>query len=53
MSIEVALGLIFLALALVLYIVCRMIDMGVFDRIVVRLNNYILSRIDLLEREDI
>ena len=53
MAIEVALGLILLAMAFVIHTVIVMIDNGAFDRIVIRLNNYIVARIERLEGKDI
>jgi hypothetical protein len=50
---EVALGLILLVMAFIIRTFIVMIDNGTFDRIIVRLNNYIISRMERNEREDI
>lgn len=50
---EVALGLILLTMAFIIRTFIVMIDNGSFDRIIVRLNNYIISRMERNEREDI
>ena len=53
MSAEVIFALIFIAVAVIGRVIVDAINAGVFDHIVVRMNNYIISRIGLLEREDI
>ena len=51
MSAEVLFGLIFIAVAFFGKIIVDAINAGVFDMIIVRLNNYILSRIERLEKD--
>ena len=51
MEAEVIFGLIFIAVAFFGRIILEAINAGVFDIIIVRLNNYILSRIERLEKD--
>ena len=51
MSAEVLFGLIFIAVVFFGRIIIEAINAGVFDMIIVRLNNYILSRIERLEKD--
>ena len=53
MSPEVLFGLIFITTAFIGRIIIGAINAGVFDIIAVKLTNYIVSRIERLEREDI
>lgn len=51
MAAEVAAGAIIIAMALAVRTMVIMIDNGTFDKFVVRLNNYICSRIERLEKD--
>ena len=51
MSAEVLFGLIFIAAAMFGHLILTAIHYGLFDMIIVRLNNYILSRIERLEKD--
>ena len=53
MSAEVIFGLIFITIAVIGRVIVEAINSGVFDMLTVRLNNYILSRIERNERGDI
>ena len=53
MSAEVLFGLIFVTAAIIGRVIIDAANAGVFDMIVVRLNNYIISRMEYLERGDI
>lgn len=53
MSAEVIFGLIFIMLAVICKVIIDASNAGVFDMIIVRLNNYILSRIERIEGKDI
>ena len=46
-------GLIFIAIAIIGRVIVDAINAGVIDMIIVRLNNHIVSRMEILEREDI
>lgn len=53
MTAETLFALIFLSFAVFGRIICEMIDKGAFDRLAIRLANYIVSRNERLERKDI
>lgn len=53
MSAEVLFGLIFIATAMFGHLILTAIHYGLFDKIVIKLNNYILSRMERNERKDI
>ena len=51
MTAEILFGLIFIAAAVICKVIIDAINSGVFDMLIVRLNNYILSRIERLEKD--
>lgn len=51
MSAEILFGLIFIAAAFIGRIIIDAINAGVFDMIIVRLNNHIISRMERLEKD--
>ena len=53
MSAELLVGLIFIAAAIISKNIIDASDAGVFDMIIIRLNNYIVKRIERLEGKDI
>ena len=53
MTAEILIALMLLGTGLIAGFVCEAMDAGVFDRIVIKLNNYIVSRIERLEGKDI
>ena len=53
MTAETVFALIFLSFAFFGRIICEMMDAGVMDKIAIKLNNYIVSRIERLEGKDI
>ena len=50
MSAEIIFALIFITAAVIGKVIVDAINAGVFDMIIVRLNNYIISRMEILER---
>ncbi len=53
MSFESVVGLGFIGFAAICALVNSAYSVGLFDAIAIKLSNYIVSRIELLEREDI
>ena len=53
MSAEVLFGLIFITVAVIGRVIIDAINAGVIDAIIVRLDNYIVSRMERIERWDI
>lgn len=53
MTAETLIGLIFITTAVFGRLICTAIDVGLFDRIAIRLTNYIVTRMERNEGKDI